>query len=92
MVADPTGKLCKELGTYIEKEGLSLRATFLVDPNGIIKAYEMHDNSIGRSAGELLRKLQALKFVSEHKGQVCPANWKPGKKTLKPGLKLIGKI
>lgn len=92
MVADPAGKLCKELGTYIEEEGLSLRATFLVDPNGIIKAHEAHDNSIGRSAGELLRKLQALKFVSEHKGQVCPASWQPGKKTLEPGLKLVGKI
>lgn len=92
MVADPTGKLCKTLGTYIEDEGLSLRASFIVDPNGLIKAYEMCDNNIGRSANELLRKLQAAVFVSQHKGQVCPANWKPGKKTLKPSLKLVGKI
>jgi peroxiredoxin (alkyl hydroperoxide reductase subunit C) len=92
MVADPTAKLCKVLGTYIENEGLSLRASFIVDPNGKIKAYEIVDNNIGRSASELLRKLQALQFVSRYKGEVCPASWKPGKKTLKPSLKLVGKI
>lgn len=92
MVADPTGKLCREFGTYIEEEGLSLRGTFIIDPDQKLVAYEMHDNSIGRSAKELLRKLQAAKFVREHKGQVCPASWEPGKKTLKPGLKLVGKI
>ena len=92
MAADPTGKLCREFGTYIENEGLSLRGTFIVDPDGVLKTLEMHDNNIGRSATELLRKLQAAKFVRENKGNVCPANWKPGKKTLKPGLKLVGKI
>jgi peroxiredoxin (alkyl hydroperoxide reductase subunit C) len=92
MLADPTGKLCKEFGTYIEEEGLSLRATFIVNPDGKLVAYEMHDNSIGRSIKETLRKLQAAKFVREHKGQVCPASWEPGKKTLKPSLKLVGKI
>lgn len=92
MLADPTAKLCRALGTYIEEEGVSLRASFIVDPDGVIKAYELHDNSIGRSAGELLRKLQAAKFVAEHKGLVCPASWTPGKKTLKPGLDLVGEI
>lgn len=92
MAADPTGKLCKEFGTYIEEEGLSLRGSFIIDPDGILKACEIHDNSIGRSAAEILRKLQAAKFVRENKGQVCPANWKPGDKTLEPGLDLVGKI
>lgn len=92
MIADTTGKLCREFGTYIENEGLSLRGTFIVNPEGVLKTLEINDNSIGRSAIELLRKLQAAKFVSEHKGEVCPANWKPGKKTLKPDLKLVGKI
>ena len=92
MVADPTGKLCREFGTYIEEEGLSLRGSFIIDPESVLKAYEIHDNSIGRSAKELLRKLQAAIFVKEHKGEVCPASWKPGEKTLKPGLDLIGKI
>jgi peroxiredoxin (alkyl hydroperoxide reductase subunit C) len=92
MLADPTGKLCRALGTFIENEGLSLRATFIIDPNQIIKAYDIHDNSIGRSIAEIFRKLQAAKFVSEHKGLVCPANWQPGAKTLKPGPALVGKI
>ncbi len=92
MVADPTGKLCREFGTYIEEKGLSLRGTFIIDPDGVLKSFEMNDNSIGRSAKELLRKLQAAKFVRENPGQVCPANWEPGKATLKPGLDLVGKI
>lgn len=92
MAADPTGKLCREFDVYIEEEGLAFRGTFIVDPDGVLRALEIHDNSIGRSAAELLRKLQAAKFVREHKGNVCPASWKPGKKTLKPELKLVGKI
>ena len=92
MAADPTGKLCREFGTYIEEEGLSLRGSFIIDPDGILKAVDLHDNSIGRCAEEILRKLQAASFVRENKGMVCPASWKPGKKTLKPGLDLVGKI
>lgn len=92
MVADPTRTLCKAFGTYIKDVGLSLRSTFIIDPDGVLKAYEMHDNSIGRSSEELLRKLQAAQFVREHGGEVCPASWKPGKDTLTPGLDLVGKI
>ncbi|MBI4281056.1 redoxin domain-containing protein [Candidatus Uhrbacteria bacterium] len=92
MVADPTGQLCRAFGTYLEAEGLSLRGSFIVDPDGVLRAMEMHDNSIGRSAKELLRKLQAAKFVREHKGLVCPAGWQPGQDTLQPGLGLVGKI
>ncbi len=91
MIADPTGNLCREFGTYIPEAGLSLRGTFLVDPQGVLKTIEIHDNSIGRSAKELLRKLQAAQFVAKH-GEVCPASWEPGKKGLKPGLDLVGKI
>jgi len=91
MIADPTGKITKDYKVYIENEGLSLRGTFMIDPDGVLKAYEVHDNSIGRSADELIRKIQAAQFVRQH-GEVCPANWRPGKKTLKPGLDLVGKI
>ncbi len=92
MVADPSGKLCREFGTYMEEVGLSLRGTFIIDPDGVLKMMDIHDNSIGRSAKEILRRVQAAKFVREHKGEVCPASWEPGKKTLKPGLDLVGKI
>jgi peroxiredoxin (alkyl hydroperoxide reductase subunit C) len=92
MLSDPTGKLCREMGTYIEEEGLSLRGTFIIDPDGILRAVEIHDNSIGRSAAELIRKLQAAIFVREHHGEVCPASWRPGSAALKPGPTLVGKI
>lgn len=92
MIADPAAKLSKSLGVYLEDEGVALRGSFVVDPEGVIRAMEVHDNSIGRSADELLRKLQAAIFVREHGGEVCPANWKPGADTLKPGVDLVGKI
>jgi peroxiredoxin (alkyl hydroperoxide reductase subunit C) len=92
MIADPTGQICKAFGTYIEDEGLSLRATFIINPEGLIKFYEIHDNSIGRNVDEILRKLKAAQYVSENEGEVCPVNWSPGQDTLKPGLDLVGKI
>ena len=90
MLADRSGKLCREFGTYIEDEGLSLRATFIVDPKGVVKLIEMHDEAIGRNVGEILRKLQALKYVSDNPDSVCPASWKPGAEVLKPKFDLIG--
>lgn len=92
MAADSAGVLSRHLGVYIPDEGLSLRGSFIVDPDGVIQAYEVHANSVGRNIGELLRKLQAAKFVREHGGEVCPVNWQPGGKTLKPGVDLVGKI
>lgn len=93
MVADTTGELSQLFGTYIEKEGLSLRGSFIIDPDGEVKTIEIHDNSIGRSGKELLRKLQAAKFIRDNNGvQVCPASWNPGDDTLKPGMDLVGKI
>jgi len=92
MLADPARRVCNAYGTLIEEEGLSLRATFIIDPESVVKAFEFHDNSIGRSVQELMRKLQAAQYVAGHNGEVCPMNWKPGEKTLKPGLSLVGKI
>jgi peroxiredoxin (alkyl hydroperoxide reductase subunit C) len=76
----------------IEEEGLALRGTFVVDPDGKIKLYEIHDNGIGRNAEELLRKVKAAQYVASHPGEVCPAKWQEGDKTLKPSLDLVGKI
>ncbi len=91
MIADPSGRLSRDYGVMIEGVGLALRGTFIIDPEGNVKSYEINDNSIGRSTEEILRKVQASQFVAEH-GEVCPASWKPGGKTLKPGLDLVGKI
>lgn len=92
MIGDPTGTMTRNFGVMIEEEGLALRGTFLVDPEGRIKLYEIHDNGIGRDASELLRKVKAAQYVATHPGEVCPAKWKEGQRTLKPSLDLVGKI
>ncbi len=92
MLADPARRVCNAYGTLIDQEGLSLRATFIIDPDGVLKAFEFHDNNIGRNTDEIIRKIQAADFVRKNKGNVCPMNWKPGAKTLKPGINLVGKI
>ena len=92
MLADPTGKLARMFEVLIEEEGLALRGTFIVNPEGEIQAYEVHQNGIGINAEELLRKVQAAQFVAEHGDQVCPANWTPGEETLVPSLDLVGKL
>ncbi|MDP4039165.1 MAG: redoxin domain-containing protein [Candidatus Pacearchaeota archaeon] len=95
MLSDTTGSLCRDYGTYIyqgDDAGRSLRATIIIDPDGIVKAIDMHDNSIGRSVKEVLRKLKAAIYVSAHSGEVCPVEWEEGQSTLKPGVDLVGKI
>jgi peroxiredoxin (alkyl hydroperoxide reductase subunit C) len=92
LLADPTGHLSRAFGVYIEEAGLAYRGTFVVNPEGVIKIAEIHDNGIGRNAEELVRKVQAAQFVASHPAEVCPAKWKPGAATLKPGLDLVGKI
>ncbi len=92
MLSDLRHELAETFGCYIEEEGVALRGTFIVDPDGILKGVEVNDNSVGRNAKELLRKLKAMQFVREHGGQVCPANWNPGDDTLTKGLDLVGKI
>jgi alkyl hydroperoxide reductase subunit AhpC len=64
---------------------------FVGNPEGVIKVAEIHDLGIGRDAKELLRKVQAAQYVAEHPGEVCPAKWTPGQKTLAPSLDLVGK-
>ncbi len=92
MVGDPTGAITRNFGVMIEAEGLALRGTFVINPEGQIKLCEIHDNGIGRDAKELLRKVKAAKYVAEHPGEVCPAKWQEGAATLKPSLDLVGKI
>ena len=72
--------------------GQAYRGVFIIDPDGIVRSYTINDMGIGRNADEILRTLEASKFVAEHGDQVCPAKWRPGAKTLKPGTALVGKI
>lgn len=85
LVGDPTRM-------HIEEEGLALRDTFIINPDGVIKTLEIHDNAIARDVSETLRKLRAAQFVAANPGEVCPAKWKEGAEALKPSPDLVGKI
>ena len=91
MAADTTHELGELFGVLMD-DGLCLRGTFIIDPDGILRAATIHDTGIGRSSKELVRVLQAAQFVRKHGDKVCPANWEPGDDTLSPGMDLVGKI
>ncbi len=92
LVGDPTHQLTNAFDVHIAEAGLALRGTFVINPEGQIKVSEVHDLGIGRSAQELVRKIQAAQYVATHDGEVCPAKWQPGDETLAPSLDLVGKI
>ena len=92
MLGDPTGTLCRSFEVMIEEDGLADRATFVIDPDGVIQVIEMSADGIGRNAAELLRKVKAAQYVREHPNEVCPANWDEGEETLAPSFDLSGKI
>ena len=92
MLGDPTLKISRNFEVLIEEAGLADRGTFVVDPNGVIQIVEITAGGIGRDATELLRKIKAAQYVHSHPGEVCPAAWKEGQKTLAPSLDLVGKI
>ena len=92
MLADASHEICRKYGVLIANQGIALRGTYIISPEGKIKTIEIHGDGIGRSGDELMRKLQAAQFVAKYGDQVCPANWQPGQDTLKPGLNLVGKI
>ena len=92
LVGDPTHTLTNMFGVHIPEEGLALRGTFIINPEGVIKTAEIHDNAIARDVKETLRKLKAAQYVAKHPGQVCPAKWNEGAKTLAPSIDLVGKI
>jgi peroxiredoxin len=92
MVGDPTGRITRNFEVMIEEAGLADRGTFLVDPEGKIQIVEITAGGIGRDATELLRKVKAAQYVHAHPGEVCPAAWQEGEKTLAPSLDLVGKI
>ena len=92
MLGDPAGILARQFGVLDETAGQAYRATFVLNPDAKVVLYEIHDMGIGRNAEELLRKLQAARFVYEHGDQVCPAKWRPGAETLTPSLDLVGML
>jgi len=92
MVSDRTGELTKYFNIYNEKSGNAERGTFIISPTGHLKCSEIVTEPIGRSANELLRKLQALEFIHKNPGHACPASRNIGLKTIKPSLDIVGKV
>ena len=92
LVGDPTHQLTRAFGVHIDAEGLALRGTFVINPDGVIKTMEIHSNEIARDVSETLRKLTAAQYTAANPGHVCPAKWKEGAKTLAPSIDLVGKI
>ncbi|WP_440996349.1 alkyl hydroperoxide reductase subunit C [Arhodomonas sp. SL1] len=92
MIGDPTHTITNNFENLREGEGVADRATFVIDPDGVIQAMEVTAEGIGRDAADLLRKVKAAQYVRNHPGEVCPAKWKEGEQTLEPSLDLVGKI
>ena len=84
MIGDPTGVISRNFEVMIEEEGLALRGTFVINPEGQIKVAEIHDLGIGRDAKELIRKVQAAQYVAAHPGEVCPAKGPRAKPPWRP--------
>lgn len=77
MLADTKRELSSALGILHKSEGVPLRATFIVDPSGVIRYVGVHDLAVGRNVDEVLRTLDALQT-----DELCPCNWQPGQATL----------
>ncbi|NLJ91319.1 MAG: peroxiredoxin [Clostridiales bacterium] len=92
MIGDPSHEISRNFDVLIEEAGQADRGTFIIDPDGVIQSIEINAGNIGRDADVIVSKLKAAKYVRENPNEVCPAKWKEGKETLKPGLDLVGKI
>ena len=91
MAADHNGRFSRDLGVYNEENGMAQRATFIIDPEGVLRSVDIVADAIGRSAGEILRKLKALVYVRSHPGKVCPVSWEEAG-ALEPSIKKAGKV
>ncbi len=90
MVEDRTGEMTEYFGVE-DWDGNAQRATFIIDPDGVLRSVEIVDSDIGRSGKELLRKIRALKFVRENPGKVCPAE-SSGEVSLEPSIEMAGHV
>lgn len=93
MLFDGGGKVGTAYGIYDEDAGVENRGRFIIDPEGVIQAYEVLTPPVGRHVAETIRQIQAFQLVRESKGaEATPSGWKPGKPTLKPGPDLVGRV
>lgn len=83
MLSDPGGKVGTKYGVYDEVKGVDVRGRFLIDPDGIVQAYEVLTPAVGRNVAEVLRQLRAFQHHRQT-GELMPSGWQPGKPTLPP--------
>jgi alkyl hydroperoxide reductase subunit AhpC len=84
LLSDVSQDISKDYGVLIDSgddKGISFRGTFIIDPNGVLRQFSVNDLPVGRSVEEVLRLVQAFQFTDKY-GEVCPAKWKPGAKTM----------
>ncbi|MBM3881570.1 MAG: redoxin domain-containing protein [Verrucomicrobia bacterium] len=92
MGSDPTGQVSRLFGVYDAASGLAYRGTFVISPAGLLVSAEVNFYNVGRNADELVRKMEANAYLAKHPEEACPAKWKQGAKTLKPGRELVGRV
>lgn len=83
IISDIHRTISKDYDVLFEEAGVAFRGLFLIDKEGVVKHQVVNDLPIGRNVDEALRVIDALQFTEEH-GEVCPANWNKGDKTMKP--------
>ena len=81
IIGDNTKEIASKYGVLVNDLGVASRGLFIINPQGVIEQITINNLPVGRSVDETLRLVQAFQFVAEH-GEVCPANWKPGDKTI----------
>jgi len=91
MLSDQGGRIGTVYGVYNPDAGVNIRGRFIIDPDGIVQAMEVLTPEVGRNINETIRQVKAYQHVRET-GEVMPADWTPGKPTLKPGPDLVGKV
>lgn len=85
MISDKTRRITKDYGIYIDEAGISLRGLFIIDDKGIVRQITINDLPVGRSVPEIMRLVEAFQFTDRY-GEVCPANWIKGSKTIIPDV------
>jgi len=91
MLSDAGGRIGRVYGVYEEMAGVNVRGRFIIDPDGVIQAMEILTPAVGRNVMELIRQVKAFQHVRAT-GEATPSGWTPGKKTLKPGSSLVGRV
>ena len=83
MLSDLRKVISRDYGVITTDDAMSLRGTFIIDRNGVLRHSSVNDLPVGRNPEETLRLVQAFQHVDEH-GEVCPASWSPGEATMVP--------